>query len=278
MRGFLFLLAACGSTTEPMPSPEPDGSMPLPDPVRRCTVTDEAVSCSYDTHALGLRDVHVALPAGDAPVGGWPTVIYYQGSFVSAEQAFAAEAGATFGAYHLGLAVANLLDAGFAVVAPEALGNGSTAWGTNVPPTHLLWDGSADDRLVRALLAAIEDGTFGPLDGSRLSAMGISSGGFMTSRMAVSYPGRFRSLAIHSGSYATCSTICVLPEELPADHPPTLFLIGAEDAAVPLQVMTDYRDQLQAEGHVVSSIVKPAAGHEWIPEAATAIRDWFLTP
>ena len=40
----------------------------------------------------------------------------------------------------------------------------------------------------------------GPLDPSRLLAIGVSSGGYMTSRMAVSYPGKFRALAIAAGA------------------------------------------------------------------------------
>ena len=92
----------------------------------------------------------------------------------------------------------------------------------------------------------------------------------------MSYAGRFRSLVVHSGSYAQCSTICVLPTTLPSDHPPTLFLHGAQDDLVPLSVMTSYKDELVAEGHVASAIVRDDLGHEWIPEAATAIRDWFV--
>lgn len=246
----------------------------------RCTVTPAQIDCTYETTALDVgllsRDVHYQVPMGTPPAGGWPTVVYYQGSFVSAENAFTAKATDTFGAYHLSLTLHNLLEAGFAVIAPEALGNGSTAWGTNVPPASTLWEGSADDRLVDALLVAIGDGTFGPLDASKLYAMGISSGGFMTSRMAVSYAGHFRSLAIHSGSYATCSTLCFMPSTLPADHPPTLFLLGQDDPVVPVNTVTAYRDQLMAEGHVASSTITPGKGHEWLPAAATAIRDWFI--
>lgn len=273
------MIAACGAAPPTEPPPAVDAPASPEDPqVRRCTVTADEVACDYDTLALAQRDVHFALPAGEAPDAGWPVVIAYQGSFVSAERGFAAREGDTFGAYHASLTIANLLDAGFAVLAPEALADGSTAWQTNLPPTNVLWEGSADDRLVLALLAAIDDGMFGPLDGTRLHAMGISSGGFMTSRMAVSYPGRFRALAILAGSYATCSTICILPPQLPIDHPPTMFLIGAGDPAVPLSTVTAYHDQLVDEGHEAVVVVNPEAGHEWIPEAATGIRAWFEAP
>jgi len=80
-----------------------------------------------------------------------------------------------------------------------------------VPPSSILWAGCSDDVLVHALLDAMTAGTFGPLDASRRYEMGFSSGGFMTSRMAVSYPGIFRALAVASASYATCGASCSVP-------------------------------------------------------------------
>jgi len=77
-----------------------------------------------------------------------------------------------------------------------------------------------------AILSEINNpnGIFGHLNNKNKFATGISSGGCMTSRMAVSYEGEFRALAIAAGSYATCGGIlCVIPIFLPRDHPPTLF-------------------------------------------------------
>jgi predicted esterase len=128
---------------------------------------------------------------------------------------------------------------------------------------------------MKAIFTAVGDGTFGTVNPSRLYAMGISSGGFMTSRMAVSYPGRFRALAVHSGGYATCSTTCTLPPTQPADHPPTLFLHGGADTTVKPATMTMYRDQLAAEGHVVATVLDPSAGHEWLVAGPAEIRAWF---
>src|SRR5947208_14122972 len=101
--------------------------------------------------------------------------------------------------------------------------------------------------------------TFGPLDASRRYAMGISSGGCMTSRMAVSYDGAFRAFAIASASYATCGATCTVPA-LPPDHPPTLFLHGGMDNIVPVSAMTPYRDELRADGRVVDAIIDANAG------------------
>jgi predicted esterase len=142
------------------------------------------------------------------------------------------------------------------------------------------WEGSSDDTLMRNLFAAIDDdnGPFGPLNSERLYATGISSGGFMTSRMAVSYPGRFRALAIHSGGYAWCSAVCVLPSSLPASHPPTLFVHGLNDLVVTPGVMTMYREALEADGVEVDVVIDDNAAHEWTGLAVDAIPAWFAVP
>ena len=119
------------------------------------------------------------------------------------------------------------------------------------------------------------DGSFGRLDAARKYAAGISSGGYMTSRMAVSYAGEFRALAIHSASYATCSgVLCAIPG-VPADQPPTLFLHGAKDDVVPISTMEAYADALTAAGRETRTIVDPDAAHEWIAQAPAGIRGWF---
>jgi len=244
------------------------------DPGSRCERTDATLTCTSRTTTLAGRTVTYELPLGAPPAAGWPSAIYYQGSLVPGGRSFAATEGAPLGQFELTETVAALLDGGYAVIAPDAEGDGTLAWETNVPPCASHWSSCSDDAVVLALLAATADGTFGPLDPARRYAMGISSGGFMTSRMAVSYPGAFRALAIASGSYATCSATCSVPD-LPADHPPTLFLHGDADPLVPLATMTPYRDKLLATGHVADSVIRTGAGHEWLPEGKTAIPAWF---
>ncbi|GAB4528862.1 MAG: hypothetical protein Tsb0020_45910 [Haliangiales bacterium] len=246
-----------------------------------CTATPEAVSCPHDTRDLRVsflvtRDVHYQVPAGAPPADGWPVALLFQGSLFSAALTFEATDDFPFGGYYQALTVKHLLDAGYAVIAPEAHLEGATFWDTNVPPWNLLWSGSPDNRLMLALFNAIAAGDFGPLDATRLYATGISSGGYMTSRMAASYPGRFKALAVHSGSWATCSgPLCVIPSSLPDDHPPTMFLHGACDLTVPIWTMEMYYDDLIDQGHVATTVIDPDAGHEWIPASPTAIVDWF---
>ncbi|MDB4959782.1 MAG: uncharacterized protein JWO36_7351 [Myxococcales bacterium] len=272
---FALVISACGggasSSNDAATADSSSDGTPI---ASRCTVTPTMATCTNHAIQIAGRTVTYELPLGTAPAGGWPIVIFYQGSFIAGSRAFAAAAADAFGQYELTLTVEALLDHGYAVVAPNAQSDGNSYWQTNVPPCSTSWTGCADDMLVTQLLTATEDGTFGPLDPARRYAMGLSSGGFMTSRMAVSYATKFRALAIASGSYATCGTSCTVPT-LPADHPPTLFLHGAMDTTVPPSVMTVYRDKLVATGHVVDTILRASAGHEWLPEGKTAIPAWF---
>jgi len=252
-------------------------------PPSRCTITDLGVTCEHDTttldtgwSSLSQREVHHQVPAGPAPADGWPVAVLFQGSIFSAETFWAALATDTFGYMNQGLAVATLLDAGYAVVTPEAHLEGFTAWDTNIPPWSTNWETSADHAFMTAIFEAIEDGAFGDLDPSRLYAAGISSGGYMTSRMALSYPGRFRALVVHSGSWATCGgALCTIPRTLPADHPPTLFLHGEDDDVVPPETMQAYLDRLIERGHEAAAVVVPGVRHAWVDGSGEHLRDHF---
>lgn len=249
-----------------------------------CTETASSVFCSYERRDLAVdgvglvkRRVYYQQPQGTPPPGGWPVVLLFQGSFFSAELCFQGVKGEPFGAYYQGLTVKQLMEAGFAVIAPQTHLVGTTFWDTNIPPFSLAWGLAPDHAFMRAIFAAIEAGELGPLDPQRLYAAGISSGGYMTSRMAVSYPGRFKALAIVAASYATCPVgpLCIVPP-LPKDHPPTLFLHGLLDPLVPVWTMQAYQGRLAAEGYKTQAIVRDLATHEWFAESPKAVVDWFL--
>lgn len=245
----------------------------------RCVVASSSITCVHDVLSLadsvGTRTVAFATPLGAPPTSGWPAVVYFQGSFTPGHGAFAATTSDRFGMYQLTLTIKALLDRGYAVISPDATSNGSLFWETNVPPYATSFAGSPDDTLMQNLFKASEAGNFGPIDRAHLYAMGISSGGYMTSRMAVSYPGKFRALADCSGSYATCSSTCTVPRPLPTDHPPTLFLHGDADNIVPMSTVQSYVDALRAEGHEVKVVTDADAGHEWLVEGPSAIPAWF---
>ncbi len=249
----------------------------------RCTEGAGELTCAHATLSFhggsfgaSTREVHFMVPEGDAPAGGWPAAILFQGSFHSAEAMWQSKEGEDFGGYNETEVVRALLAAGFAVVTPETRLDGATYWDTNIVGFSSNWESSEDHALMMALFDAVKAGDLGPLDGERLFASGISSGGYMTSRMAVSYSGRFRRLAIQSASYATCSGVLCSISDLPADHPPTLFLHGQKDLLVPIDTMRDYAKKLEMQGTLVLRKEDPKAGHEWLASAPDEIPAWFL--
>lgn len=262
-------------------SPEPDTQNAEAASASRCTQTEARVQCTYNTLTVDPgggalpRPVHFQLPSGAAPARGWPAVLLFQGSFFSAELSFAADSAAPFGGYAQAAMVKALLDAGYAVVAPETRGGGVTFWDTNIAPWNFDWVDAPDAHLMTALFSALAQGTFGPVDSSHLFAAGISSGGYMTSRMAVSYSGRFRALAIESASYAVCAGVACAVPSLPSDHPPTLFLHGQLDTVVPVSTMQLYESALRGQGTATRSVVDPAAAHQWINAAPAEVLAWF---
>ena len=270
-----------GSTdngAEPEDSASIDASPPV-DAGSRCTVTETTVSCTHNITSLKasptvVRDVYWQSPLRAKPASGYPAVIVYQGSFGGPALTWGTLTKSTpFGGFYQGLLQARLLDEGFIVIAPSAAGG--SVWQSN---SGVTWENTTDSVFIAALLAAIEKGTFGPVDTKRLYATGISSGGYMTSRMAVSYPGRFRALAIQSASYATClGPVCTIPAKLPADHPPTLFLHGEKDTTVPISTMLPYPAKLGAQGIVTDKAIDPSAAHEWLSVAPERITNWFVT-
>jgi dienelactone hydrolase len=249
----------------------------------RCLVEDERLHCAHRSKTVwtGLanltpRVVHWQVPVGEAPASGWPIAILFQGSLFSAETFWDAEAGDEFGGFNQGLLTAALLDAGFAVLTPEARLSGSGAWETNIPPLADNWTASGDHRFMLDIFAAIDDGTFGLLDRDSIYASGISSGGYMTSRMDLAYRERFTALAIASGSWATCAgLLCSIPTPIDPEHRPTLFLHGEDDVVVPLETMLDYQDALLEAGVETETIIEAGTGHAWIDAAPEEIVRWF---
>ncbi|MEM6294510.1 MAG: plasmid partitioning protein [Myxococcota bacterium] len=269
-----------GSTTEAAGDSTgvaPEGS--------RCEIQPSTLVCTHQTKTLftgvtgvAPREVHWQTPLGEPPANGWPAVFLFQGSLFTAELFWTVLDAEAFGFWNQGLLTKALLDAGFVVITPEASLDGNTAWQTNIPPASLAWEESGDHQFMLDLFEELEAGTFGAVDVSAVYAAGISSGGYMTSRMDEAYRARFRALAIHSASYATCGgPACVVPGDLDAAHRPTLFLHGGTDVVVPQWTMELYRDALDAIGVETGTVLDPGQGHGWIDEAPTAIVSWFQT-
>jgi predicted esterase len=245
-----------------------------------CDQNGWRLQCEHHTTVLetkaGRREVFWQVPDGPPPEGGWPVVLFFQGAFVPAEKMWDASERAMFGMYDQVRTIETLLAHGYGVITPTAPLRGLTTWSTNVPPWSSSWEGSPDDHLVDLILERVERGDFGRLDPAKLHAVGLSSGGYMSSRMALAYPGRFRSLVIASGSYATClGPLCNVPDQLPADHPPTRFLHGGLDVFIPAWTMAGYRDRLEEQGIETESVISPFLGHSWPKDSPELVLGWF---
>lgn len=245
----------------------------------RCTSTATSISCSsqtawIDSGGAGQRKVVFQVPAGSAPSTGWPVALLFHGSLVRVS-GFTYASDAPFGGYHQGELIRALLDNGYAVIAPNAL-TAAEAWQTNDLQYAEDYAASNDQLFFNNLFKAMNAGRFGKLDPARWYATGISSGGYNTSRMALSFPDRFKALAIQSASRATCvGARCQVPQMLPADHPPTLFLHGMADRVVPWSSMQPYHDGLLYQGVETALHSEADGGHEWFVASPAKILDWF---
>lgn len=252
------------------PSPVPANSM--------CSTNALTLTCPYRMTTLSAageaRQILWQVPKGTAPVDGWPTVIMFQGSVATPVLTWTASPAEPFGAYNQTQVVQRLLDAGYAVLTPATHLAGVTFWDTNNPLVADYY-ASNDHALMLKIFEALDSGVFAGAGTNRMYATGISSGGYMTSRMALAYPGKFKALAIAAGSYATCLGILCDVGPIPNDHPPTLFLHGGIDPIVPLITMDAYNDKLRAAGIETRRIVEPLALHAWIDASPNAVRDWF---
>lgn len=265
---WVVLLLACGSAHAQYRCTAQPGSGWQP-----ATVTCTHQTAWIDSGVVGQRRVTYQLPLGTPPPQGWPVVLLYQGSFFPLDD-FSYASNDPFGGYHEGRLIQQLLDGGYAVVAPSAPGD--LFWQTNLPGFASTYELGTDYDFLGNVFDAIAAGQFGPLDPLRRYATGISSGGYNTSRMAVSFPGEFRALAVQSGSYATCGgPRCPVPAVLPADHPPTLFLHGFADAVVPWWTMNRYYTRLQDQGIAASLYTEPLGGHAWFESSPARIKAWF---
>lgn len=244
----------------------------------RCQTQGDKLSCAYQIVDFDLpgdtRRVLYQVPASMPPLGGYPVAVLFHGALATAESMWSSNFYDAGGAFYETTLIERLLAAGYAVVTPEA--NGDTGlWNTNVLPWSSNWTASPDHALMQELFRVMQTGAFGALS-ERWFAAGFSSGGYMTSRMALSYAGTFRALAIHSASWATCvGAACIVPASMPADHPPTLFLHGGADPIVPPATIRAYENRLRDSGCSTQRTVSAGLGHEWLSVAPDEILAWF---
>lgn len=221
------------------------------------------------------REVRYRLPNGVPPKNGWPVVIIFQGTLAPVE--FFRYRSERYGLFYEAKLIEELLLNGFAVLAPDAFNQ--FAWETNLPPyskEKSKYEYSIDFYFISKMLEAIKYHQFGSLNFQKLFATGISSGGYMTSRMALEFENQFKAVAIQSASYATClGGECQIPPRLSRNHPPTLILHGTQDNKVPIETAVAYYETLKRNSIITKFYKNDKKGHEWLPESPDKIIQFF---
>lgn len=237
------------------------------------------------------RPVRWQVPEGTAPSGGWPVAFYYAGTqLTDSAHAFARNVDDTRGKIYEPQMIHELLDdpnntgRKYAVMVadPPASSGWLQYWHTN---TVYPYSASCDYDFFPDFFGEIKSGKYGSASQynmNRRYAYGISSGGYNTSRMAVTFNSGssngdiWKALGIVAASYANCGgSSCYVPS-LPSNHPPTKFWHGTNDSAVPISTMRDYYNKLIDSGHAAEKNEYPAE-HEYTSDVigAGGIKAWF---
>lgn len=266
----------------------------------RCSADgDGNWSCSYNKrynyYWCGAyyipRAVRWQVPEGTPPPGGWPVAFYYAGTQpTDFDHAFDRDMDEAFGLGYEPRIIHELLDDPFLtgkkyavmVADPPSSGGWVQAWHTNMVYPY---SASCDAQFFPDFFGEIKNGSYGSssqYNMNRRYAYGISSGGFNSSRMAVTYnsgtgnANTWKALGILAASYATCSYSCGTIPTLPANHPPTKFWHGQNDPLVPLTTILAYYDKLVQGGFTTQKLEHPG-GHEFTADTigASGIKAWF---
>ena len=260
----------------------------------RCSA--DGSNCSYQERNnwswCGLlytpRPVRWQVPEGTPPAGGWRTAFFYNGTTPTDLDPFTKHPLLlnAFGMDTSPKIFQELLDnpAGtgqkYATFAPNPPASAVVTqfWHTNVVFPYAA---SCDYSFFNDFFNEIKSGSYGPSSQYNLNqryAYGISSGGYNTSRMAVTFNGSsvWKALAIISASYATCAgPLCSVPS-LPSNHPPTKFYHGMQDLIVPLFTMESYYNKLVAAGKETTKKIH-GGGHELTSDnlGGSGVKAWF---
>lgn len=261
----------------------------------RCSQNANGWSCThqkrYNYYWCGgyyiPRTVRWQVPEGTPPAGGWPVAFYYAGTQpTDFKHAFARDYGEAFGVEYEPQIIRELLDDPYNtgkkyavfVADPPASSGSWQYWHTNVVYPY---SASCDAQFFPDFFGEISGGSYGTAAQYNLNrryAYGISSGGYNTSRMAVTYNGSsvWKALGIVAASYATCGGASCSVPALPANHPPTKFWHGQSDSIVPIATMRTYHTKL-VQGGWATQKVEHGGSHEFTADALgnSGIKNWF---
>ncbi len=256
-------------------------------------------SCSYqerdNLYICGIfpypRHVRWQVPEGTPPAGGWPVAFFYNGTTSTGTNPFQGNVTDEFGQVFSPQILHELLDdpngtgKKYAVFAPEPPASAVLLqfWHTN---SVFPYSASCDASFLPDIFNEITGGSYGSASQYNMSkryAYGISSGGYNTSRMAVTFNSgsangnTWKALAIISASYATCTgPACTYIPTLPSNHPPTKFWHGTGDYTVPLITAELYHNALISAGKT-SVMHIHNGGHELNATqlGASGVKAWF---
>ncbi len=237
-----------------------------------CREQNDKLECPFQKTSISGREILYSLPQSENNASKkTPVVLLFQGSATPIE--FSRHKNDRFHTYYELETIENLLNHGYAVIVPRPTLN--LVWDTNLFPWSMNYQSTADYAFMLKILNYISDGSFGNLDAKHIYAAGFSSGGYQSSRMAITFPEQIRAVAIQSASYATCVGFMCWVGLIPDNHPPTLFLHGRQDDVVPISTMKKYAQALLKKNIPFSIWVDEHQGHEWSIEAPQKILNWF---
>jgi hypothetical protein len=287
----MYLVAAAGVSVVHIPEAQ----------AAQCTQQGSSTdfwTCAHKTRSnyywCGLvywpRIVRWQVPEGTAPAGGWPTAFHYQGtkpndlnnSFTSNVLNLENVFGVNLEAKIIHELLDNPANTGrkYAVFAPEPPTTTLILkfWHTNVVVPY---SASCDYSFFNDFFSEIKGGSYGAASQYNMNqryAFGVSSGGYNSSRMAVTFNGSsvWKALGIVAGSYASCAAgVCSVPT-LPSNHPPTKFYHGNEDLLVPKFTVDLYYNKLISQGIPTQRVDLPGGhGYHGAELGSTGIKNWF---
>jgi predicted esterase/predicted secreted protein len=236
-------------------------------------------NASYTIEKIDGRKVYLAMPKGDCPEKGWQVAILLHGRGQTP--------GVWFGEGLLAQGDQKLfppliLESGLVVMAPEALEpfeKGIRQWDF----FHKILPNSKDLTFFNALFQWMQGNRDIKFDLSKIYVIGISSGGFMASRLAQVFPENWEGIVViaagNADSFPRIPSFPIdnnpLSHKLSSEHPPTLIIHGDKDRIIPFAYGERYYQDLKQAGVNTEMLVMTNEGHRWPAQFHENIIQWL---
>lgn len=211
----------------------------------------------------------IATPPGTPPKGGWPTVLFFHGSYGG----HAPEQQHSYQQLNA-IAAARGVQVVYPVGLPQDRADAQTGRGM------LNWDpvgagpGGANDKFVHALIDKLVDSKGGDrADRSRIYAAGHSQGGFYTSDLVAAYPGVFAGAAVLGAGLGSVALEADFASQ--QRKTPTLLRVGLDDIHLGVGEQLAARFDGGGFGTAFQFDRLPNRGHEVLEEDLGAMLDFF---